>query len=319
MTAPNDDLASLTAVGLSWRPGGHAGLRGPLLRLAEDCDRAFLLLARGWGAEQESYPPVIPAAVLQRVDYLRSFPQQATFAVHLDQAETNLDRFIAGPLIDEVGNVAPARLAPIDEILTPAACYHIYAMHEKEEFHKATYITTRNTCFRREAGYLPLRRQQTFTMREIVCLGDPAEAMTFLERTRQAVDALAESAGLSLGWRVATDPFFRPENNPRHLLQRMHPVKHEAVYGDESGIAITSANLHHDHFGSAFGLSRDGEPATSACVAFGIERWLSAIIDRHGTDPRSWPDLTAAATEACAAAGPSPAIDLAAEVEAGRW
>jgi hypothetical protein len=38
----------------------------------------------------------------------------------------------------------------------------------------------------------------------------------------------------------------------------------------------------------------NGAPAHSACVAFGIERWLFAIVDRHGLDPSGWPDLRAA-------------------------
>jgi hypothetical protein len=67
----------------------------------------------------------------------------------------------------------------------------------------------------------------------------------------------------------------------------VQPTKHEATYGGD--LAIASLNLHHDHFGTAFGITRDGGPAHSACLAFGIERWLFAITQRHGTDPQSWP------------------------------
>jgi hypothetical protein len=59
-------------------------------------------------------------------------------------------------------------------------------------------------------------------------------------------------------------------------------------------------NLHHEHFGEAFGITRAGQDAHSACVAFGLERWLSAIQGTHGEDPRSWPDLPALAAEVVA-------------------
>ena len=68
---------------------------------------------------------------------------------------------------------------------------------------------------------------------------------------------------------------------------------HAATYGGD--LAIASLNRHHDHFGTAFAITRDGAPAYSACLAFGLERWLFAITHRYGTDPRSWPDPEEAA------------------------
>jgi hypothetical protein len=100
---------------------------------------------------------------------------------------------------------------------------------------------------------------------------------------------------LPLDWSPATDPFFRPHSDPGYLIQRIQPIKHEATY--DGSLALGSANLHHDHFGALFDITRDGAPATSACVAFGIERWLFALTDRHGPEPSGWPDVVAAATQ----------------------
>ena len=66
-----------------------------------------------------------------------------------------------------------------------------------------------------------------------------------------------------------------PLRAAEHQQARSRAVKHHVVA------------VHH--FGAAFGLTRDGEPAHSACLAFGVERWLFAITDRHGMDPESWP------------------------------
>jgi tRNA synthetase class II (G, H, P, S and T) len=287
MTAPVTaaSVDELRRIGLCWYPSGQAGLRGPLLALADRCDRAIVSLAAIWDASEERHPASLPAARLQRIDYLRSFPHQASLSARLDPA--GLAEFLSGEVVGEHGEVALTQLSPIREILTPAACYHLYSSREDESFDRPLYLTTRNTCFRHESRYEPLRRLWSFTMREIVCLGTKAETVAFLQRARVAVDEFLRLIDLPVEWLTATDPFFQPQSNPKYLLQRVQPTKHEATYGGD--LAIASLNLHHDHFGTAFGITRDGGPAHSACLAFGIERWLFAITQRHGTDPQSWP------------------------------
>lgn len=284
MTGP---LTGPVAHWVRWHPSGQVSLSGPLLWLASQADAAFGLLAVAWDAEPERHPSTLPSGVLAKTGYLRSFPHQATFAVGLDQAR--LGDFAEDPDQDP----RPA-LAPVTEILTPAACYHLYPARAGQALPGPLYLTTVNTCYRREQEYLPLRRQWSFTMREIVCLGTRAEAAQFARRTSEAVRRLCELAGLPAGWQQATDPFFRPAQNPAYLMQKLTPVKHEVLYGD---LAIASSNLHFEHFGEAFGITRHGQPASSACVAFGIERWLFAITDAHGGGPGSWPDLPALAEE----------------------
>ncbi len=301
---PIGRLDALSRIGLSWQPSGQAGLRGPLLRLADECDRAFRRIAAIWNAQEERHPATLSADVLQRVDYLRSFPQQATFPVRMDPCATNLDDFLAGPGLDDAGHVMLTRLAPVGDVLTPAACYHLYAAHEGEIFDRPVYLTTRNTCFRQETRYEPLRRLRSFTMREIVCLGNRSETTEFLAAARDAVNLLLNLVDLPVEWLIATDCFFRPDRNPKYMFQRLQPVKHEATYGGD--LAIGSANLHHDHFGVGFRLERDGEPVNSGCMAFGIERWLFAITDRHGTDPTAWPNVDQAAAEVCTAMAGTP-------------
>jgi hypothetical protein len=129
-------------------------------------------------------------------------------------------------------------------------------------------------------------------MREIVAIGTRAEVARFLEVATQAVAPLLAALGLAAEAKPATDPFFRPARNPQWLMQRLDPVKTEFVFGGD--LAVASANLHHDHFGRAFAITRDGAPAHSACLAFGIERWIHMILAVHGRDPARWPSLGAA-------------------------
>lgn len=295
------DLAKLTECGLRWLPRGHAALSGPLYELFAACDAAFVALADTWHAVGEEHASMIDAADLQAVNYLSSFPHLATFPICLDASSAYLAEFAAGDPLDDDGAVRLTRTSPVREVLTPAACYHVYPHRRGQRLAGACYLTTRNTCFRREAYFEPLRRQWSFRMREIVCLGTRAEVTDFLDEARQLADALLHELDLSAGWEPATDPFFEPARNPQYLAQRVQPTKHEARYGD---LAIASVNMHEDHFGAAFDIERAGQPAASGCLAFGLERWLYAIADRHGVDPAGWPDVPAAARRAVGSVRP---------------
>ena len=186
-----DARVRLAPAGLRWHPAvGQASLRGALLRLAADCDRAFCVLGSAFGAEEEQHPAMISAQLLHRIDYFSSFPHQATFPVALDRDDASLAAFAADPFGDaseaDAAGVRLARLAPVRAVLTPAACYHVYAAHEGEDFATARYFTTAATCFRREHAVEPLVRQWAFRMREIVCAGTPDEVREFLARARRA-------------------------------------------------------------------------------------------------------------------------------------
>jgi hypothetical protein len=115
------------------------------------------------------------------------------------------------------------------------------------------------------------------------------EVKKFLEDCRERVLGFFRKADLPINWENATDPFFRPTKNPKYLLQKLDPVKQEMVYG--GSLAIGSVNFHRNYFGEAFRITRGGEEAFSGCVAFGLERWIYAILDRFGGDPAGWPDL----------------------------
>ena len=61
-------------------------------------------------------------------------------------------------------------------------------------------------------------------------------------------------------------------------------------------IAAASFNLHDTFFGQAFDIRlRDGAAATTACLAFGLERWLLAFLVRHGPYAAGWPPVDALA------------------------
>jgi hypothetical protein len=261
---PRVDFASLP--GYRWMDNGQSVFSGPMRALYAALDAMFVRWAQDCGAEDYLFPTFLPASELAKLDYFRSFPHLATFACSLDPAKENLTAFSKGAGIDAAGlDMVGATLeAP-------------------------RFVTTRATCFRREEYYAPMQRQWSFGMREIVCVGTGDEVKSFLDRYQTKVNGYFEAIGLPVAWKPATDPFFNAAANPKFLAQKIDPVKTEMVY--ETGLAIGSVNFHRNFFGETFKIGRAGQHAFSGCVAFGVERWMFAILNHFGTDPSRWPDL----------------------------
>ena len=290
-------MLEITHPDLRWR-GSQAVLSGELLALYGRLDRAFLRLADRERAPEALYPTLIEASHMARLDYFRSFPHMATFACNLDRDADNLGAFAKGPGTDADGGVALTKLDRVTHVLTPAACYHVYVDLAGSSIEGLRTVTTRAQCFRRESHYLPLERQWSFGMREVVALGTADDVKAFLARGRERVSAFHRALGLDIAWTAATDPFFDMSKNPKFLAQKLDPVKTEMVHAGR--LAIGSINFHRNFFGDTFGITLDGAPAFSGCVAFGVERWIRAILEVHGVDSARWPSIERAAEEAFA-------------------
>jgi seryl-tRNA synthetase len=273
--------------GYRWYPSGQSAFSGEMLRLFLRLDALFLDWAGECSATLHRFPTFIAAEALGRLDYFRSFPHLVTVPVSLEPSDENLRDFTRGVSEAPEGEVRLTRTAPIRDVLTPAACYHFYVHHQGARLDRPLYLTTRANCFRREAHYAPLARQWSFSMRELVCIGTSDEVKAFLRGYREKVSAFTTRVGLNLEWRLATDPFFEPLRNSRFVAQKVDPIKTEMVFGND--LAIGSINFHREHFGSAFDIQRNGVEASSGCVAFGLERWMLAILTTFGSDESRWP------------------------------
>jgi seryl-tRNA synthetase len=292
-------VARLRSAGEVWEVApGMLALRGETLQLFRSLEELMRRLASRETADEWQVPPALPFETLARADYFASFPQWLTAAAHLHAGEAALE---------QVANAAdPARAAvsalrPCPTALQPAICYHVYAALSGTRLSAPRCCTVSGTCWRHEAGrFSPLERGWAFTMREIVCVGSAADVADFRTRGIDAAIALARQLGLRTSLVQASDPFFAPSTRGRALLQRLRALKHELLLplGDGRSVAAASFNDHAQFFGDAFDIrDANGAPATSGCVAYGIERWLLAVLVEHGTDPRNWPTQTAPATD----------------------
>ncbi len=280
-------IARLRAAGELLEPSaGLIGFRGETLARFEQIESLIAELCIGEAPDIWRVPAAIPLEVLERAGYFASFPQWLTLASHLTDDPGTLERVArsASPARDAAAASAPASAA-----LPPAVCYHVYAALAGSTIAAPTIMTAQGCCWRHEGSRLePLARGWAFTMREIVCIGTERDCAAFRDRGLALARRLAEALGLFGAIAEAEDPFFAPTARGRAILQRIKSLKHEMLLpiGDGETVAAASFNLHERFFGEAFDIRLpDGSPAHSACVAFGLERWLLASLMAYPITP----------------------------------
>ena len=179
--------------------------------------------------------------------------------------------------------------------LNPALCYHVYDLYGEEQIDRCQYVSLMGQCFRQEKTYTFLQRMKNFSMFEIVALGKYEEVETFRRSLLVDVCMFAEKLHLHGQLERAYDPFFvNQENRGKMLLQKLFPLKFELKIktNNENYLAVASFNHHQDFFGKRFNISlRNETKAHSACVAFGIERWVYAFLSHFGLEEKTWPDF----------------------------
>ncbi len=278
-------VMDLQLADLHWDEHGCATLSGALFEWSLALDRFVRERAQAAGATDYRFPSLISAQALAPVAYLRSFPHLATFV-------TAGRRDALQDVARQHGSAVHVPMNPdcfedATHLLLPAACYHCYPMLAGRQLSAPLLLTMRCQCFRRETHYLPLQRQWSFEMREVVCIGGAATIAGFCDDWRDGIDRLLAALGITAAWRTATDPFFDPARDPKALAQLIEPTKLELRTA--AGLAIASVNRHRRFFGESYDIRIGDKDAESACVAFGIERWLHAMMETHGSNVDKWP------------------------------
>ena len=293
MRLPEDIARDLVARGELWDTvPGLCGMRGTLAFLRRNVSTLIGELAGQFTDDEWQMPRGVSFDTLERASYFESFPQWLSGASHLSGDESVLERIAASV---SPGDLARRSFATAKAALPPAVCYHTYEALRGKSLRSPVVMTAEETCWRHEGARLAkLERGWAFTMREIVCVADSNEAESFRQRGIAEAASVAASLGLSTRIDIATDPFFAPSARGKAVLQRVKALKHELLfdYPDGRSLAIASFNNHELFFGDAFDIClADGSPAASACVAFGIERWVLAVLMTHGVDQHDWPSV----------------------------
>ena len=270
---------------------------GPLVsRLIEYFEKRFLELGESFGANSYRFQTLIPARYLDRVNYFHAFPHSLTFATHLREDLDVIDHFAQHAACDEHGlNIPGESFAPIQTLLSPAVCYHLYFTLADQPLPDGQVVATAvGSCFRYESNNLTsLERLWNFTMREVIFVGSKDFVLDNRETARQRMRQVFEEVGLAYRVESATDPFFIGEFRKQSIFQSAFQLKFEIrarLPFKDSTLAVGSYNYHQNFFGRHLNITLpDGSPAHTGCVAFGLERMAYAFLAQYGLEPEAWP------------------------------
>lgn len=268
-------------------PGVFAKGRG-FEEVLEALDRLISATTTTDGAEFMRFPPIINRRSFERSEFLNSLPHLAgsvfSFSGTEEQHRELVRRLQAGEDWSALQSVT-------DVVLTPAACYPLYPLCAGTLPQGGRLVDLASWCFRHEPSPDPARMQM-FRMREHVRLGDPGGVQTWRDTWLQRGLELLKSLQLPVCDALANDPFFGRGGRLMAASQRELQLKFELVVPIASAqpTAVMSFNYHQDHFGDLFGIrTADGAVAHTACLGFGMERIVLALLKTHGLDRASWP------------------------------
>ena len=271
---------------------------GPLItRLIEYFESRFLELADSFEAAPHTFPTLIPAQYMERVNYFSAFPHSLTFVTHLREDLDVSDHFAQYAACNEHGelNTSQNSFAQTQTLLSPAVCYHLYFSLADQPIPNGQVIATAvGNCFRYESINLTsLERLWNFTMREVIFVGPKEFVLENRELARQRMSVVFEEIGLAYHVESANDPFFIGEFRKQVAFQSAFQLKYEIrarLPFKKSTLAVGSYNYHQDFFGRQLNMSLpDGSPAHTGCAAFGLERMAFAFLAQYGLDPEQWP------------------------------
>jgi seryl-tRNA synthetase len=287
-------LAELLASGLLV-DGGAPGIYGRSA-VFEDIRARFDALVTRAGAtdtpEHLSFPPLLPRRYFEASGYLRSFPHLAgtIFSFEGDEQRAAAQNERACEHADWSEFQSMSEL-----VLVPAACYPVYpAVAARGPLPEGgvTIDAGGAYVFRHEPSGDPARMQM-FHQREMVRIGRPRDVQAWRDAWRDRAMGLLGSLGLEVAFDVANDPFFGRAGRMLAANQRAQTLKFEiqTQIASPRPTAVASFNYHQEHFAESFGLrfADDGEPTHTACLGFGQERVVLALLRTHGLDAQAWP------------------------------
>ncbi|WP_418038473.1 aminoacyl--tRNA ligase-related protein [Paenibacillus xylanilyticus] len=255
--------------------------------LYEAIDEKISQYAKSLQASLRSYPSMIDKDVLETCHYIESFPQNLYAVSEFPHRNVTLEK------VREDDNYQQ-HLRDSTKLLSPAVCFHCYAEYKNRTLEQPVLLTAAGNCFRHEAPWrLGQHRLSEFKMREIVFIGSP----DFVEETRTAImkDIWELFVGLGMSGKIETahDPFYFPKDAIKQQYQLMSSMKFELIAEIKnrgSAFSIASFNNVKDTLCKEFLITNARkEFLHSGCVAFGIDRWVYAILETYGTNTANWP------------------------------
>jgi seryl-tRNA synthetase len=280
----NDLLVESGVAGIYGRGSGFEDVRLAF-------DRLVTRIAAQDGPESLAFPPLLPRRQLESIGYLKSFPHLAgsVFGFEGDEAQAGEMQEAAGRHEDWSGFQEMT-----DLVLVPAACYPVYpAIAARGALAPGGVMVDAGDSyvFRHEPSGDPARLQM-FHQRELVRIGEPETVLGWRDTWRDRALELLGGLGLDVASDVASDPFFGRTGRFLAASQKEQALKFElcAPIAGAEPTALASFNYHEDHFTSTYDIEMEGGGiAHTACLGFGEERIVLALVRKHGFDTGGWP------------------------------
>jgi seryl-tRNA synthetase len=274
-------------------PSGVRGVSGFGPQFEDVLQRFNALISRvaaDDGAEELTFPPVVPRKLIEKMGYLGNFPHLIgsvhSFFGNDAAARSMVEKAEAGERWEDALDIT-------DVMLTPAACYPVYPLFSGKLSPQGRLVTTLNWIFRHEPSDEPTRFQ-SFRMREFIRVGSADVVVAWRDQWLERARTLLLDLGLAVESDVANDPFFGRVGKMLAANQRDQKLKFELkvpIISLENPTAICSFNWHQEHFSSKFKiLASDDQLAQTACLGFGLERVTLALLKTHGLQPEIWPE-----------------------------
>jgi seryl-tRNA synthetase len=246
-------------------------------------------IARDDGAETRAFPPIVSRKVIERNNYLESFPHLCGTVFSFFGKEVEA-REMARKAVS--GEPWQSHLGVTDVCLAPAICYPLYPTLAGSLPPGGRLFSLLGWAYRHEPSVEPTR-MQSFRMREFVRAGEPDQVLEWRDMWLQRGLQLLQSLQLDAREDVAADPFFGRGGKIMAANQRDQRLKFEIlvpVISEAEPTAVCSFNFHQDHFGGKWDIrTAGGEVASTACLGFGLERIAMALFKTHGFDVARWP------------------------------
>jgi seryl-tRNA synthetase len=276
---------------------GHVILRGPASRLMSLINSKIeKMFVTPFKSELEVYPATISCKTLDRCNHFTSFPEHIDFVAHLKSDVDVLNDFSKDC---KEGGWSEARhdgrMAEHDFAISPSCCYHCYEGMEGWDLTAPGRCTTMTLgCHRYEgANHKTMSRLRSFTMREVVWVGQPRFVIEGRTKAEELIVQWAKDWEVVGTFETANDMFFTQDYAVKASFQRQQQAKKELkllIPFENQSISVFSSNFHAMTFGKAFNISVGGRPATSGCLGWGFERFVYAIFSQFGLDADKWPE-----------------------------